>query len=107
MIFRQITHDDDHPHEPFDDGFELELGALRVKALPTPGHRPEHTAFVLTDSDRGPEPWAVLTGHSLFVGDIARPDLAVESEEGAQGAFRSPMWKRKDWPIEQPEKTAA
>jgi hydroxyacylglutathione hydrolase len=78
-----------YAHEPFEDGWELSLGALRVRALHTPGHRPEHTAFVLTDTARGPEPWAVLTGDSLFVGDIARPDLAVDREEGARGVFGS------------------
>jgi hydroxyacylglutathione hydrolase len=76
-------------HEPFEDGWELELGALRVRALHTPGHRPEHTAFLLVDTARGPEPWAVLTGDTLFVGDIARPDLAVEEHDGARGIFRS------------------
>jgi hydroxyacylglutathione hydrolase len=79
----------DYPHEPFDDGWELALGALRVRALHTPGHRPEHTAFALIDSARGPEPWAVLTGDTLFVGDIARPDLAIDKEDGARGIFRS------------------
>jgi glyoxylase-like metal-dependent hydrolase (beta-lactamase superfamily II) len=64
-------------HEPFDDGWELELGAVRVRALHTPGHRPEHAAFALIDTERGPEPWAVLTGDTLFVEDIARPDLAI------------------------------
>jgi len=78
-----------YAHEPFEDGWVLELGGLRVEALHTPGHRPEHTAFLLTDTRRGDEPWAVLTGDSLFVGDIARPDLAVEREEGARGIFRS------------------
>jgi hydroxyacylglutathione hydrolase len=76
-------------HEPFDDGWELELGRVRVRAIHTPGHRPEHTAFALIDTARGPEPWAVLTGDTLFVGDIARPDLAVEKEEGARAIFRS------------------
>jgi hydroxyacylglutathione hydrolase len=79
----------DYAHEPFDDGWELALGTLRVRALHTPGHRPEHTAFALIDEARGPEPWAVLTGDTLFVGDIARPDLAIEKEEGARGIFRS------------------
>jgi glyoxylase-like metal-dependent hydrolase (beta-lactamase superfamily II)/rhodanese-related sulfurtransferase len=78
-----------YPHEPFDDGWELWLGSLRVTAMHTPGHRPEHTAFLLTDTARGEEPWAVLTGDSLFVGDVARPDLAVDREEGARGIFRS------------------
>jgi hydroxyacylglutathione hydrolase len=79
----------EYPHEPFDDGWELELGSLRVRAIHTPGHRPEHTAFALIDSTRGDEPWAVLTGDTLFVGDIARPDLAVDKEEGARDIFRS------------------
>lgn len=79
----------EYDHEPFDDGWELTLGALTIRALHTPGHRPEHTAFSLVDTDRGPEPWAVLTGDSLFVGDIARPDLAVDKKEGAHGIFHS------------------
>jgi hydroxyacylglutathione hydrolase len=79
----------EYAHEPFDDGWELALGALRVRALHTPGHRPEHTAFLLADGARGPEPWAVLTGDTLFVNDVARPDLAVDREEGARGIFRS------------------
>jgi hydroxyacylglutathione hydrolase len=79
----------DYEHEPFDDGWELELGSVVVRALHTPGHRPEHTAFVLVDRDRGPEPWAVLSGDTLFVGDIARPDLAVDKDEGARGIFHS------------------
>ncbi|MGI8411220.1 MAG: MBL fold metallo-hydrolase [Solirubrobacteraceae bacterium] len=78
-----------YDHEPFDDGWELELGTLRVRALHTPGHRPEHTSFVLIDTRRGPDPWVVLTGDSLFVGDTARPDLAVEKSQGARGIFRS------------------
>ena len=79
----------DYEHEPFDDGWELELGRVVVRALHAPGHRPEHTVFALVDRARGDEPWAVLTGDSLFVGDIARPDLAVEREEGARGIFHS------------------
>ncbi len=79
----------EYEHEPFDDGDELVLGALRIRALHTPGHRPEHTAFALIDSNRGERPWAVLTGDTLFVGDVARPDLAVEKSDGARGIFRS------------------
>jgi hydroxyacylglutathione hydrolase len=78
-----------YEHEPFDDGDEWDVGALRVRALHTPGHRPEHTAFALTDLARGDEPWAVLTGDTLFVNDVARPDLAIEKSEGARGIFRS------------------
>ena len=79
----------EYEHEPFDDGCELELGSLAVRAVHTPGHRPEHTAFALIDRSRGEEPWAVLTGDSLFVGDVARPDLAVEREQGAREIFHS------------------
>jgi len=79
----------DYPNEPFEDGWELELGSLRVRAIHTPGHRPEHTAFALIDSNRGDEPWALLSGDTLFVGDVARPDLAVDKNEGASDIFRS------------------
>ncbi len=79
----------DYPHSAFDDGWELLLGTLIVRALHTPGHRPEHSAFALIDTHRGLDPWAVLSGDTLFVGDIARPDLAVDRHEGAQGIFRS------------------
>lgn len=79
----------EYDHAPFEDGWELELGSVVVRALHTPGHRPEHTAFALIDTARGDEPWAVLSGDSLFVGDIARPDLAVEKEDGARDIFRS------------------
>ena len=79
----------DFANEPFDHGDEWDLGRLRVTALHTPGHRPEHTAFLLTDTRRGEDPWAVLTGDSLFVGDVARPDLAMDKAEGARGIFNS------------------
>src|SRR6476469_660921 len=79
-----------YEHEPFDDGWELALGEVRVHALHTPGHRPEHTAFALVDGRRAPDrAWAVLTGDSMFVGDLARPDLAIEPEDGARAIFRS------------------
>ena len=77
----------DYEHEPLEDGWELELGSVRIVAIHTPGHRPEHTAFTLTDTARGDDPWAVVTGDSLFVNDVARPDLAVEPEDGARAMF--------------------
>jgi hydroxyacylglutathione hydrolase len=79
----------EYPHEPFTDGWRLELGDLVVEAVHTPGHRPEHTCFLLCDESRGGDPWALLSGDSLFVGDVARPDLAVEPREGAAEMFRS------------------
>lgn len=79
----------EYPHEPFSDGWKLELGSVEVEAVHTPGHRPEHTSFLLRDAGRGGEPWALLSGDSLFVGDVARPDLAVEPREGATDIYRS------------------
>jgi len=77
------------PHEPLVDGEEIELGDVVVRVLHTPGHRPEHCAFAVIDRSRGDEPWLVLTGDSLFVGDAARPDLAVEARTGAEAMFDS------------------
>jgi hydroxyacylglutathione hydrolase len=79
----------EYEHEPLADGSELELGDLLIRALATPGHRPEHIAFTVVDRSRGDEPWLVLTGDALFVGAVGRPDLAVDAEEGAHGLFRS------------------
>jgi len=79
----------EYDHEPFDDGWELQLGAVTIRAVHTPGHRPEHTSFVLTDTSRSSEPWAVLSGDTLFVGDVARPDLAIEKSEGARGIYHA------------------
>ncbi|MGE5280973.1 MAG: MBL fold metallo-hydrolase [Chloroflexota bacterium] len=80
----------EYPHESFADGWQLRLGeGTSIEAIHTPGHRPEHTSFLLRDAARGSDPWAVLTGDSLFVGDVARPDLAIEPREGAAEIFRS------------------
>ena len=79
----------EYPHDPFADGWTLLLGALTIEAVHTPGHRPEHTSFLLRDAGRGGDPWAVLTGDSLFIGDVARPDLAIEPRDGAADIFRS------------------
>ncbi|HEX4008633.1 MAG TPA: MBL fold metallo-hydrolase [Solirubrobacteraceae bacterium] len=70
-------------------GDEICVGAVRVTALATPGHRPEHLTFAVADLSRGDEPWMILTGDSLLVGDIARPDLAVEAVEGARDLHAS------------------
>lgn len=78
-----------YPHDPLEDGGEVVLGDVVLRCLHTPGHRPEHCCFLVIDRSRGPDPWLVLTGDSLFVGDAARPDLAVEAREGAEGLFHS------------------
>jgi glyoxylase-like metal-dependent hydrolase (beta-lactamase superfamily II)/rhodanese-related sulfurtransferase len=78
-----------YPHDAIADGEEIVLGDVVLRCIHTPGHRPEHCCFAVIDNSRGPEPWLVLTGDSLFVGDAARPDLAVEAREGAAGLFHS------------------
>jgi hydroxyacylglutathione hydrolase len=79
----------EYEHEPLEEGDVIEIGETRIRTVATPGHRPEHLAFTVEDASRGEEPWMLVTGDSLFVGDLARPDLAVEAEEGARGLFRS------------------
>jgi hydroxyacylglutathione hydrolase len=79
----------EYAHDPFEDGDEISLGEVVLRCIHTPGHRPEHCCVAVLDTSRAPEPWLVLTGDSLFVGDTARPDLAVEAREGAEGLFRS------------------
>ncbi|MGH3039741.1 MAG: MBL fold metallo-hydrolase [Gaiellaceae bacterium] len=79
----------DFAHEPLGDGDQVSFGDVTIIALATPGHRPEHTAYLVADESRGHEPWLVVTGDSLFVGDVARPDLAVDKEEGARGLYAS------------------
>jgi hydroxyacylglutathione hydrolase len=81
--------DVEYEHKPLADGDTVELGEVRITALATPGHRPEHLAFLVEDRSRADQPWMVLTGDSLFVGAVGRPDLAVDPEEGAHGLFRS------------------
>jgi hydroxyacylglutathione hydrolase len=78
-----------YEHEPLDDGSVVKIGNAAITALATPGHRPEHMAYLVADGDRADQPWLAVTGDSLFIGDLARPDLAVEPEEGARGLYRS------------------
>lgn len=65
----------DFPHEPLDDGGEVAVGRLRLRALGTPGHTPEHLAYLLIDPRQGPAPIALYSGDALFVGEVGRPDL--------------------------------
>jgi glyoxylase-like metal-dependent hydrolase (beta-lactamase superfamily II)/rhodanese-related sulfurtransferase len=79
----------EYPFEALEDGREIELGEVAIRVLHTPGHRPEHCCFAVVDRSRADEPWLVLTGDSLLVGDVARPDLAVQAREGSEGLFHS------------------
>ncbi|MBA3566643.1 MAG: MBL fold metallo-hydrolase [Actinobacteria bacterium] len=78
-----------YPHDALEDGTEVSLGEVVLRCIHTPGHRPEHCCFAVVDGSRALDPWLVLTGDSLFVGDAARPDLAIEARAGAEGLFHS------------------
>ncbi len=79
----------EYEHDPLEDGREIVLGDVALQVLHTPGHRPEHCCFTVIDRTRAEETWLVLTGDSLFVGDAARPDLAIEAVEGARDLYTS------------------
>jgi hydroxyacylglutathione hydrolase len=64
------------PYVPVRDGDEAGFGRCRLRFLETPGHTVESISIVVTDLDRSPEPFAVLTGDTLFIGDVGRPDLS-------------------------------
>jgi glyoxylase-like metal-dependent hydrolase (beta-lactamase superfamily II)/rhodanese-related sulfurtransferase len=66
------------PHVPVRDGDEIQLGRCRLDFLETPGHTVESVCIVATDRDRSPEPFAVFTGDTLFIGDVGRPDLSAD-----------------------------
>jgi hydroxyacylglutathione hydrolase len=63
-------------HVAIQDGFQLQVGKMRITALETPGHTPESMCYVITDEEKSPAPWAILTGDTLFLGDVGRPDLS-------------------------------
>ena len=64
------------PHVPVHDGETISFGRCRLQFLETPGHTVESVSVLVTDLDRGPEPFAVFTGDTLFIGDVGRPDLS-------------------------------
>lgn len=68
---------------PLRDGERIEIGNTRVTVLHTPGHTPESTCLLVTDLRRGDAPWFALTGDTLFVGAVGRPDLPGRSRENA------------------------
>jgi len=79
--------DAQYPFRRLRDGEVLDLGNVKIQVLHTPGHTPEHISLLVTDKTRGPEPWFLLTGHTLMVGDVGRTELATEPEIGARQLF--------------------
>jgi hydroxyacylglutathione hydrolase len=68
-------------HVALDDGEIIELGNTEVRAIATPGHATAHHAYLVIDHVRGEEPWLVLSGDALLVGDAGRPDLHAHGEQ--------------------------
>ncbi|MFZ0320539.1 MAG: rhodanese-like domain-containing protein [Candidatus Sulfotelmatobacter sp.] len=64
------------PHISVQDGFQLRVGKLQIAAFETPGHTPESICLIVSDEEKSRDPWAVLTGDTLFIGDVGRPDLS-------------------------------
>jgi len=77
------------PFRGVHDGDVLELGNVTIEILHTPGHTPEHMSLLVRDRTRSDEPWFVMTGHTLMVGDLGRTELASSAEEGARVLFRT------------------
>ena len=76
-------------HVPLADGQLVELGNTVVQAVATPGHAPAHHAYLVTDHVRGDDPWFVLTGDSLLIGDAGRPDLHAGGDSSAEEMARA------------------
>jgi glyoxylase-like metal-dependent hydrolase (beta-lactamase superfamily II)/rhodanese-related sulfurtransferase len=74
-------------HLPIEHGNEIRIGNVSVRVVHTPGHTPDSISLLVTDLSRGPEPWFVLTGDTLFVGDVGRPDFG--GEHAAAQLYRS------------------
>ena len=66
------------PHVDARDGDEIHFGRVILRFLETPGHTMESVSIAIVDRDRGEKPWAVLTGDTLFIGDVGRPDLSKD-----------------------------
>jgi glyoxylase-like metal-dependent hydrolase (beta-lactamase superfamily II)/rhodanese-related sulfurtransferase len=64
-----------YPHRALHEGDEIRVGDVRLRALETPGHTPEHLSYLVFEHAGDPAPWAVLTGDTLFVGDVGRVDI--------------------------------
>ena len=87
-LLAPVGSDLSFPHRPLEDGAELELGGLTLEVIATPGHTPEHLAYLLRDGSR---PLGLFSGGTLMAGGVARPDLLSpeQTEPLARAAYRS------------------
>jgi hydroxyacylglutathione hydrolase len=76
-------------HHALRDGETVKLGNTEIQAIATPGHAPAHHAYLVTDHRRADEPWLVLTGDALLVGDAGRPDLHAHGEHTVETMART------------------
>ena len=76
-------------HQQLADGELVKLGNTVIQAVATPGHAPAHHAYLVTDHRRGEEPWMVLTGDALLVGDAGRPDLHAQGDQTVEQMART------------------
>jgi hydroxyacylglutathione hydrolase len=79
----------DFEHRALADGEVVVLGNTELRAIATPGHAAAHHAYVVTDRTRGDDPWLVLTGDALLVGDAGRPDLHAHGEQTVEAMART------------------
>ena len=79
----------DFPHHALADGEVIRLGNTEIQAVATPGHALAHHAYLVTDHSRAGEPWFVLTGDALLVGDAGRPDLHAHGEHTPEELART------------------
>lgn len=77
------------PFTPLRDGETIELGNTHVTVLHIPGHSPDSVCLLVTDRKRGSDPWFVLTGDTLFVDAVGRPDLPGRARENASDLYES------------------
>jgi hydroxyacylglutathione hydrolase len=80
-IYLHEAADVSFPHRALRDGEELELGNDYLRVLHTPGHSPDSICLLVGDRTRGLDPWFLLTGDTLFVGDAGRPDLTAAADD--------------------------
>jgi hydroxyacylglutathione hydrolase len=76
-------------HQPLDDGDVVRVGNTEIEAISTPGHAAAHHAYLVTDHARVDDPWMVLTGDALLVGDAGRPDLHAHGERTVEEMART------------------
>ncbi|MFZ5885312.1 MAG: MBL fold metallo-hydrolase [Chloroflexota bacterium] len=94
-IYLHEASNAEFPHRSLHHEDVIELGNIRLKAIHTPGHTPESITLLVSDTTRAEEPWLALTGDTLFVGDIGRPDLVgVEAARGLASSMYDSLFTK-------------